>query len=103
MHIKLVHVFLFDSFKHYFRMISYLIFTDKNRNWYSYISYGISFIFISGVFYSIFSIYDIYKDETIIDTTLLTAEHVVPKSILTKYNHAKKDMHNIFFFIILQV
>lgn len=47
----------------YIGFISYLIFTDKNRNWYSYISYGISFIFISGVFYSIFSIYDIYKDE----------------------------------------
>ena len=44
----------------YIGFISYLIFTDKNRNWYSYISYGISFIFISGVFYSIFSIYDIY-------------------------------------------
>ena len=47
----------------YIGFISYLIVTDKNINWYSYVSYGISFIFISGVFYSILSIYNIYKDE----------------------------------------
>lgn len=51
---------------------------------------------IKNQYYNNLLTYDIYKDETIIDTTLLTAEHVVPKSFLTNYNDAKRDMHNIF-------
>tara|TARA_B100001093_G_C26839333_1_gene1019804 strand:- start:673 stop:1227 length:555 start_codon:yes stop_codon:yes gene_type:complete len=51
---------------------------------------------IKNQYYNNLLTYDIYKDETIVDTTLLTAEHIVPKSFLTNYNDAKRDMHNIF-------
>ena len=51
---------------------------------------------IKNQYYNNLLTYDIYKDETIIDTRLLTAEHVVPKSFLTNYIDAKRDMHNIF-------
>ena len=51
---------------------------------------------IKNQYYNNLLTYDIYKDEKIIHTTLLTAEHVVPKSFLRNYNDAKRDMHNIF-------
>lgn len=51
---------------------------------------------IKNNYYNNLLTYDIYKNNDIINTTLLTAEHIVPKSSLKYYNNAKRDMHNIF-------
>ena len=51
---------------------------------------------IKNHYYNNLLTYDIYKDEKIINTKLLTAEHVFPKSYTKQYNNAKRDMHNIF-------
>lgn len=51
---------------------------------------------IKNQYYNNLLTYDIYKNENIINTTLLTAEHVIPKSYSKEYLNAKKDMHNIF-------
>ena len=51
---------------------------------------------IKNNYYNNLLTYDIYKDDKIINTTLLTAEHIFPKSYTKQYLNAKKDMHNIF-------
>ena len=51
---------------------------------------------IKNNYYNNLLTYDIYKNDKISNTTLLTAEHIVPKSFLKSYNDAKRDMHNIF-------
>jgi len=59
----------------------------------------IKYLAISNIknhYYNNLLTYDIYKDDKIINTTLLTAEHIFPKSYTKYYNNAKRDMHNIF-------
>ena len=48
----------FIIFAIYLCYIGYLIITDKNKNWYSYISYLISGIFVAILTYSISQIYN---------------------------------------------
>lgn len=51
---------------------------------------------IKKIYYSNNLYYDFYKDSTILNNTLLTAEHVFPKCYLKKFKNAKRDMHNIY-------
>lgn len=51
---------------------------------------------IKNQYYNNLLTYDIYEDDKIINTTLLTAEHIIPKCFLNNYKDAKRDMHNIF-------
>ena len=51
---------------------------------------------IKNNYYNNLLTYDIYKNDKILNTTLLTAEHIVPKCFLKNYKNAKRDMHNIF-------
>lgn len=53
----------FIIFALYLFFISYLIITENNKNWYSYISYLISGIFLAIFTYSISKIYDVYEND----------------------------------------
>lgn len=51
---------------------------------------------IKKLYYNNLLTYDIYKNDIITNNTLLTAEHIFPKSLTKYYIYAKYDMHNIF-------
>ena len=66
----------FIIFAIYIFYIGYLILTDKSKNWYSYISYFISGIFVALLTYSISKIFNIYENENNKNYMFSIAKHL---------------------------